>query len=545
MQATARARELDHVNAREVVSRLKGARRCGKGWVALCPAHDDHAPSLSINEGSEGRVLLKCLAGCSFSAVCTAVGVDPRSLGPDATTRPATKRLPRIIATYPYVDEDRKLLFETLRYDPKGFKQCRPNGRGGRLWNLANVRRVLYHLPDILLSDPSTRVFIVEGEKDVDKLTELGLVATTNACGAGKWRDEYNETLRRRHVVILPDNDETGRKHAAQVATSLLGIAASIKIVELPGLPLKGDVSDWLGLGNEIKELHALVDATSLFECVPDGHLNRTASYSEEEELQRLSALSPLEYDRERKDTAKALNCRPETLDKLVKALRPTHEGGLQGRGIDLGTIEPWPEPVNGAEVLNEVAEAISRYLALGPGEADVLAIWSAHAHAFEAFDFSPRLNFSSPEKGCGKTTGRDVVGLFVPRPLATENLSVAVLFRVIESQKPTLLADECDAWVNDNEELRGLINAGHRRGGQALRCEGESNEVRAFNVFGPAALCGIGSLPGTLSDRSIVIRLKRARPGELRQRFDSRHTEREQELARKLARFAGDNFTA
>lgn len=125
------------------------------------------------------------------------------------------------------------------------------------------------------------------------------------------------------------------------------------------------------------------------------------------------------------------------------------------------------------------------------------------------------------------------------------KNLSVAVLFRLVERSQPTLLADECDAWLRDNEELRGMLNAGHRRGGQALRCEGEGNEVRAFNVFGPAVLCGIGALPGTLHDRSIVIRLERAKPGELRQRFDSRRTAREQELCRKLARWCSDNRAA
>jgi hypothetical protein len=178
----------------------------------------------------------------------------------------------------------------------------------------------------------------------------------------------------------------------------------------------------------------------------------------------------------------------------------------------------------------------------LPDGAGDALALWTAHAHCFESFVCSPRLNISSPEKGCGKTTLRDVLAVLVPRPLATENLSVAVLFRVIESRKPTVLADECDTWLRDNEELRGMLNAGHRRGGQALRCEGESNEVRAFNVFAPAVLCGIGALPGTLHDRSIAIRLERAKPGELRERFDSRRVERETELCRKLARFCADN---
>jgi hypothetical protein len=136
----------------------------------------------------------------------------------------------------------------------------------------------------------------------------------------------------------------------------------------------------------------------------------------------------------------------------------------------------------------------------------------------------------------------RDVLALLVPRPLATENLSVAVLCRVIEKYAPTVLADEYDAWLGDNEELRGLLNAGHRRGGQVLRCEGDGHEVRGFRVFAPTVLCGIGALPGTLHDRSIPIRLVRAKSGELPERFDSRHTGREQVLCRKLARFCADN---
>jgi Protein of unknown function (DUF3631) len=268
---------------------------------------------------------------------------------------------------------------------------------------------------------------------------------------------------------------------------------------------------------------------------------------ADEETLRQLAALPPLEYERLRNAEAEELDCRVFILDRLVNAKRLLSESAsdLQGRTLNLPDAEPWPEPVNGAEVLHEAAETYSLYVALPPGAADALALWCAHAHAFTAFQHSPRAHITSPgpEKCCGKSTLRDVVATLVPRPLPTENLSVAVLFRVIEKHRPTVLADECDAWINDNEELRGLLNAGHRRGGQALRCEGENNEVRAFNVFAPAVLCGIGALPGTLHDRSIVIRLERAKPGELRQRFDSRHVEREAELCRKLARFTADNI--
>jgi hypothetical protein len=129
------------------------------------------------------------------------------------------------------------------------------------------------------------------------------------------------------------------------------------------------------------------------------------------------------------------------------------------------------------------------------------------------------------------------VIAVFVPRPLLTENLSVAVLFRLVDAHAPTVLADEYDAWLKDNEELRGLLNSGHRRGGLAVRCVGDSNEVRGFQVFAPAVLCGIGALPGTLHDRSIIVRLERAKLGELHERFDSRRVEHETELCRKLAR--------
>jgi putative DNA primase/helicase len=217
----------------------------------------------------------------------------------------------------------------------------------------------------------------------------------------------------------------------------------------------------------------------------------------------------------------------------------------LQGSAVLLPEIELWPETVNGADALTKIAEAFARYVALPEGAADALALWAAHTHCFAAFLCSPRLNICSPEKRCGKTTLRDVVAIFVPRPLLMENLSVAVLFRLVNAHAPTILADEYDAWLSDNEELRGLLNSGHRQGGQAYRCVGDSNEVRGFQVFAPAMLCGIGALPGTLHDRSIVIRLERAKQGELRARFDSRRVDTEKELCRKLARWCADNASS
>lgn len=165
----------------------------------------------------------------------------------------------RITEVYDYQDEAGCLLFQTVRYvNPKDFKQRRPDGKGGWLWTLAGVARVLYHLPELLAAaraDVAQTVFVPEGEKDVDNLRRLGLVATCNPMGAGKWRREYNEALRGRVVCVLPDNDEPGAAHAREVARTLTGVATSVKLLELPGLPAGGDVSDWLAAGGSAAEL--------------------------------------------------------------------------------------------------------------------------------------------------------------------------------------------------------------------------------------------------------------------------------------------------
>jgi hypothetical protein len=120
--------------------------------------------------------------------------------------------------------------------------------------------------------------------------------------------------------------------------------------------------------------------------------------------------------------------------------------------------------------------------------------------------------------------------------------MSTAVLFRITGYRGVTLLLDEVDAWLLTNEEMRGLLNAGHRRGGQVWRCETKGG-VRCYNVFAPVVLAGIGTLPDTLQDRSIVVRLTRAKPGEIKARFDSRRTSAEDQLRAKVARWAGDNY--
>lgn len=243
----------------EILSKLRDVKVSGNGWTARCPAHDDHRNSLSIGNGDNGRVLLHCHAGCSYESIQAALGTV------DANSR-------RIVATYDYRDEQGNLLYQSVRYEPKGFIQRRPEGAG---WNykLNGARRVPYRLPELLSADPHMTVFVVEGEKDTDRLVSLGLVATTNAGGAGKWREDYNDFLRGRAVVIISDNDDPGRKHTESIAGSLRGVASTVRILELPALPPKGDVSDWLDEGGTVEQLRVLAEAAP--EWRPQGKRRR------------------------------------------------------------------------------------------------------------------------------------------------------------------------------------------------------------------------------------------------------------------------------
>jgi putative DNA primase/helicase len=255
----ARTERIDggRMNAAEIASKLGNARRKGQSWRCRCPAHDDHDPSLAITE-RDGKLLVVCRAGCEQEAVIAAL--RQRDLWP----KPVNERS-QIIATYAYRDEHGALRYQVVRLFPKKFYQRRPNGSASSfINNMHGITPLPYRLPE-LLADPNAMVFIPEGEKDCDNLGELGLVATCNHGGAGKWRSEISRWLAGRHVVLLPDNDEPGRAHANDVTHKLAGIAVSVRVLELPGLPPKGDVSNWIAAGGTQNDLEALVATAEPF----------------------------------------------------------------------------------------------------------------------------------------------------------------------------------------------------------------------------------------------------------------------------------------
>jgi RecA/RadA recombinase len=223
-----------------VLEVLEGVRKCGNGWSAKCPGHEDGTASLSIGEGSDGRVLLHCFAGCAFADIVRAAGVGERDLFP-----PEDRDGKREVARYAYNDEAGRELFHVRRYVPKTFRPYRP---GAAFPGIDGVRRVLFRLPETIEAVGAGRVvYLPEGEKDVLALVGLGLDATTAPGGAAApWIEAYSETVRDARVVIVADKEKAGRDRATKVATLLHGVAASVRVVEVP---IGKDSSDWIAAG--------------------------------------------------------------------------------------------------------------------------------------------------------------------------------------------------------------------------------------------------------------------------------------------------------
>lgn len=233
----------------------------GQELLFRCPRHEDRHPSLSINPNKDVWMCGPCGVGgnaWALAAFCAGVQPDDKKGVIDwlRGVKLFEDRLDtgELVASYVYTDENGDPLFQVSRYripktGKKFFIQSRPDGNGGWIPRITDkegnllVRLVPYRLADFL---EKPLVFIVEGEGDVDELRNLGLIATCNPMGAGNWKPEFAQYFKDKRVAIIPDNDSLGEKHAFQVASNLFPVAKWIKIIRLPDLPPKGDISDWI-----------------------------------------------------------------------------------------------------------------------------------------------------------------------------------------------------------------------------------------------------------------------------------------------------------
>jgi putative DNA primase/helicase len=254
--------------------------------------------------------------------------------------------------------------------------------------------------------------------------------------------------------------------------------------------------------------------------------------------IERLAALSPLKYDQIRKAEAKLLGVRPVTLDAAVKGARK----GSNTDDLPFTEVEPWPERVDPSKLLTDIATTIRRFIVCCEEASHAVALWIAMTWFVAVIRVAPLAVITSPEKRCGKTQLMSLLGRLSARAITASNISPSALFRAIDAWHPTLLIDEADSFMKDNEEMRGLLNSGHTRdSAYVIRTVGESFTPTKFNTWGAKALAGIGHVADTLMDRAIILELRRRLPHEKVKRIRQEEPHIFDDLSSKLARFAED----
>jgi len=337
-------------------------------------------------------------------------------------------------------------------------------------------------------------------------------------------------------IVLCADNDSKteGNPGLTKSTEAALAIDGLIAVPEFQGNTPGTDFNDLAAVAG-LEEVKRQIEAAT----EPEQEADKEESL--DQLVERLAKLSPLEYDRKRKEEANKVGVRPTTLDAEVNAAREREEESANNffRPDD----EPWDEPVNGTELLNELSERFTSHSILPPGSAEALALWTVLTYCFDSFSTLPILAILSPEKRCGKTTTLETLAKLCLRALPASNISSAAIYRVVEAVKPCLLIDEADTFLKSNEELRGIINAGHTRTAAfVIKCVGEKHEVKPFSTWGPKAIAMIGKLPDTVGDRAVIVPLRRKLAGETVKPHRESDNNQFSELRRKIVRFTEDN---
>jgi putative DNA primase/helicase len=408
------------------------------------------------------------------------------------------------------------------------------------------------------LSDPTTTLYITEGEKKALKACQEGL-----ACIAigGLWNYRDNDgglisdfdkiTWEGRTVFIVPDNDylkpnihgyKKNLEQAVQeLACALIDKGAKVFVVELPDGPAKG-IDDYL-LIHSVAEFQTLpskqIRKLTLEEAVAEVTLDSLDAV-----LKRVAKIpSSAKQEAHVAELSRLLKISKTAIKKDLKHFGAKVDGEKEKAVLPFTEAEPWAGEVDPARLLSDIAQTIRRFIVCTEEIANAVALWVALTWFIDVVQVAPMLNLTSPEKRCGKTLLLTLLGRLCERALTSSNISPSALFRAIDTWKPTLLIDEADAFMKDNEELRGLLNSGHSRDSAfVVKCVGKSFTPTRFNTFGMKAISGIGHISDTLQDRSIILELRRKLSHETVERI--RHAEPTlfDDLRSNLARFADDH---
>jgi hypothetical protein len=473
------------VSPEEIIGLLEGReqhpKRTGEAkWQSKCPAHADRNPSLSISVGADDRTLLTCHAGCSTDEILTALGLQARDL---FVEQPSTNGNRAAVNEYVYSDATGGVVMKVIRRPGKKFSQCRPDGKGGWVWNLNGVNRVLYRLPEVIAAVAAGQtIYVVEGEKDVEAL-RVKVNATCNPGGAGKWLPAYSKSLTGADVVVIADRDEPGRKHAQAVAESLDGIAERVTVLEPPD-PHK-DVSDLLTAGGSLDDLVPLGEPVT-----PEPNGPEVDRPHGDDLVSAAELLARVER------VLRAYIILPDDAARDALTLYVLHTWAFRAAYATPYLLIVSPEKQSGKSRLLEVLQLLVR---------------------------SPWPCLSATEAALFRKIAQDLPSLLLDE--------IDAIFGSNSER---------------TEPLRAILNGGNRKGAKASRVVGQGSAmtVEDFDIFCPKVLAGIstGRIPETVVDRSIVIKMQRRRAGETVQRLRWRDAEqRVQQLREQLQIWATD----
>jgi putative DNA primase/helicase len=401
--------------------------------------------------------------------------------------------------------------------------------------------------PLFIIKGATDYYLVVEGFIDALALAALGFSAI--AIGGTGISDEQLAELKtiKAKLYLLPDADEPGTQAGRDWVSKLYPKAKLCPTEYGEG---RKDVADLFAAQGDtakaiIEQLIARAqDALDLaLAKAPKGSTRDRWHYAKENIL---PLLRKLEDEGERNaaidDTAKALGLKATDLRRDLKPQTAIEQAEDNSAELVLHDPELWPESVDGVALLDELTRTVSRFLSAADDTFKIVALWIVYAYAYDLFDVSPLLAIVSPEKRCGKTTLLILLDMLVPRPLAIANITASALFRTVEKFHPTLLIDEADSFLTDNEELRGILNSGHRRGAAyVIRTVGDEHEPKRFTTWTPKAIALIGSLPATLEDRSIMIRLQRKRAHDETERISLVRFGEFEHLRQRCVRWVAD----
>lgn len=438
-----------------------------------------------------------------------------------------------------YRDEDGKKQYPQARWDGQQWVKGKPEGA-----------KLPYRLPQLIAAPLTTPIYFCEGEKDANSLAKIALTATTMSEGASaKWDQTATKYFKDRHVVVLPDADKPGRKHAQKVAKALDGIAASVRVIDLfPDRDDGSDVTDWLADDTAGSRLAKQAKEAPIWEPGSDSNDSgdEAAVVDDKQLVTELAALPKLQYAKRRKEAAKKLGISVSELDKIVAEERKENED------TDAGLYEHWnvvaaDEAVDGNVLLQELVGAIRRHVVMLEDQAVVVALWIVMTWMHEgAAVHSPILLATSPKEGTGKSTLLKVVSFLARNGMSSVSITGPALFRSIEKWAPTFLIDEADTAFINNDDLKEVVNSGWTRGDAVIRCDEKTHEPRAYSTFCPKGIGMIGrKLPPATLSRCLIIAMQRKKPDENSDDFDHCDNETFARLRSQTMRWAADNTEA